>query len=136
MKRPSTAASNAGTCREGITLHGVSRRMLSDLSRSILSVLKPAEPRFQVVSFLGGCNPLASQFCTCGNRNGSRRSQLMHWNLRPPVLAGMKCIALRHCGQGGGGGFLGTVLTITWECIRTLCHRDKPETATNVILRA
>jgi hypothetical protein len=53
---------------------------------------------------------LALQRLDLRDRSGSPPSQSMHWNLRPPVLASMKRMGLRHFGQGGGGGFLGMAL--------------------------
>jgi hypothetical protein len=48
-----------------------------------------------------------------GIRIGSTPSHWTHWNLRPPVFAMMKCIGMRHFGQGGGGGFFGMTRTLS-----------------------
>jgi hypothetical protein len=74
--------------------------------------------------YSGGRNAPLNSLVTAGDCSGSSPSQSMHRNLRPPVLAIMKRIGLRHFGQGGGGRFLAMALTSSGESITELTVTD------------
>jgi hypothetical protein len=66
---------------------------------------------YHPVSFKGRNSPVRS-WATSGDFKRSSLAQSRHWNLRPPILRSKNRMGLRHFGQGGGGGFLGTMLTL------------------------